>query len=190
MKLRVIAAVVLLPLLWFYSFFDCLNVSALPQAKLDELPDELGFGNPDIKALKAKLPSGSGGKALGWAFILVGGYMLYEMLSYRFVNLLMHIFPEFDLWWLHDLFNEIPETAVAVIIIVLGIRLIRGGKKRADDVPRYQGGREDSAASIMELIRARAEEQPLNDMEESLPENDTEEETPAAESAKAPSEEA
>ena len=184
----------LLPLVWFYAFFDCLNLSALPQAKLDAMPDELGFGSIDLNALKLKMPAGSGGKVLGWAFILVGGYMLYELLAYRVIELLESVFHSYDLWWLRNLVSKFPQIVLSVIIIALGIRLIRGGRKRTDEVPRYQGGGEDSAASIMELIRARAEEEPLNDAEEPLAEENTAEaELPAEEAAEpvsAPAEEA
>ena len=47
----------LLPLVWFYAFFDCLNLSALPQAKLDAMPDELGFGScTNTYACEAECP--------------------------------------------------------------------------------------------------------------------------------------
>ncbi|MBQ4050068.1 MAG: hypothetical protein IJD13_00420 [Oscillospiraceae bacterium] len=179
----------LLPLVWFYAFFDCLNLSALPREQLDAQADELGFGSLDLKALKMKIPSGSGGKVLGWAFILVGGYMLYEMLAYRFIDMLQILWIDDEMfWWLDSLINKIPQIVLSVIIIVLGVRLIKGGKKRVDEVPRYQGTGADNAASIMELIRARAEEPVPNEPEEILPEENEigEEETEeaAAESEK------
>lgn len=170
-------ALFLLPLVWFYAFFDCLNISALTKEQLDALPDELGFGSVDLTALKAKFPSGSGGRLLGWAFILVGGYMLYELLAYRFVELLESIFHYTEFWWLRNLIAEVPQTVLSVVIIFLGIRLIRGGRKQADPVPRYTGGGED-AASIMELIRLRTAEEALNE-----PSDEEEENTAAKEEA-------
>lgn len=170
----------LLPLVWFYAFFDCLNISALTREQLDALPDELGFGSFDLASLKAKLPSGSGSRLLGWAFVLVGGYMLYELLAYRFVELLESIFHYTEFWWLRNLIAKVPQTVLSVIIIFLGIRLIRGGKKRTDPVPRYTGGGEDPA-SIMELIRLRAAEEALNESSGEEEDNTVpEEEEPSA----------
>lgn len=170
----------LLPLVWFYAFFDCLNISGLPHKQLEEQPDELGFGSIDLKALKLKLPAGAGGRVLGWSLILVGGYMLYEMVAYRILEMLETFFYYADIWWLRSLISKIPQIVLSVVIILLGVRLLKGSKKRADSVPRYHGGGEDPSASIMELIRQRAAEQPENEFAD-LPEEDncTEEEAPS-----------
>ena len=34
----------ILPLIWFYAFFDSLNLSGLNATQLEQIPDELGFG--------------------------------------------------------------------------------------------------------------------------------------------------
>ena len=160
----------LLPLVWFYAFFDCLNLSALPPFQLDAMPDELGFGNLDqlnLRALKEKLPAKTGGKLFGWALILVGGYMLYELVTYHIIDVLESFFWASDLWWLRSLINEIPQIILSVVIILFGIHLIKGSHKRPDDVPRYRSG-DDAAASVMELIRAKAVEHPENEPVDAL----------------------
>ena len=46
----------------------------------------------------------------------------------------------YDLWWLWNLFYEIPTFIVAVLIILVGVRLIRGKKQPPDDdVITFQG---------------------------------------------------
>ena len=166
-------ALFLLPLIWFYSFFDCLNLSALPPDRLDSVPDEVGFGMLDqlnLQRLKSKLPARSGGVLLGWALILVGGYMLYEQVAYRIIDFLEALF-EADLWWLSSLVSKIPQMVISVLIILLGIRLIRGSRKPSEEAPVYGARRRtdyaasepvpsedrpaDAAASVMELIRSR-----------------------------------
>lgn len=166
-------ALFLLPLIWFYSFFDCLNLSALPPDRLDSVPDEVGFGVLDqlnLQRLKSRLPSRTGGVLAGWALILVGGYMLYEQVAYRIIDFLEALF-EADLWWLSSLVSKIPQMVISVLIILLGIRLIRGSRKPSEEAPVYgarrrtdyaasesapaEGRPSDAAASVMELIRSR-----------------------------------
>ena len=166
-------ALFLLPLIWFYSFFDCLNLSALPSDRLGDMPDEVGFGVLDqlnLQRLKNKLPVKTGGVLAGWALILVGGYMLYEQIAYRIIEFLEALFQS-DLWWLSSLVSKIPQMVISVLIILLGIRLIRGSRKPSEEAPVYGARRRtdytssesaqpedrpsDTAASVMELIRSR-----------------------------------
>jgi len=174
----------LLPLIWFYAFFDCLNLSGLSQVQLDRVPDEFGFGMLDqvnFQKFKKKIPAKTGGLLAGWALIIVGVYMLYDMLTYRLVGML-ESFLRVDLGWLSSLLGRLPQMLISVLIIWLGIRLIRGSKRSADDVRQYgaprpappragfsAGGNEapadaapreepspmDTAASVMDLIRQR-----------------------------------
>ena len=105
---------------WFYAFFDVVNLSALPPEQLEAVPDQFMFGLLDgtnihnLNIFKTK------STALGWGFIIVGILLLYNTLS---------------------------SLIFGVLVIFLGIRFMRGGKKNApkDDLRQYIGdGQENS----------------------------------------------
>ena len=80
--------VLALPVLWFYAFFDNLNLASMTPEQREAAPDEFLFGlwqpgtpvkqNPLFK--KRNL-------LLGWGFIAVGGVMLFRMVVGEFLRL-------------------------------------------------------------------------------------------------------
>lgn len=72
-------------------------------------------------------------------FILVGIYVLYDNLLMPLLATLLNSIS-YDLSWLWRLAGNLPTLVVALIIILLGIRLIRGDAKRdQDDVVEFRG---------------------------------------------------
>ena len=77
--------------------------------------------------------------AFGVGFILVGIYVLYDNLLMPLLATLLNSIS-YDLSWLWRLAGNLPTLVVALIIILLGIRLIRGDAKRdQDDVVEFRG---------------------------------------------------
>lgn len=129
----------ILPLVWFYAFFDALNLSGLSEEQRDAQPDELGFGLLDTQSmerLKKRLPVKNLSMLCGWALIIMGGYMLYQTLLYRIVAFLESVLG-LNLWWLESLLERIPQLLLSVGIIWLGLRLIRSGT-RTEEPPHYR----------------------------------------------------
>ena len=129
----------ILPLIWFYAFFDSLNLSGLNAAQLEQIPDELGSGILDqlnFSRLKKRFQGKSGWSLAGWALIVVGAYMLYEMLAYKITSFLEALFGG-RIYWLTNLVSEVPQLLISVLIIWLGIRLIRGSRKPIDEMTAY-----------------------------------------------------
>lgn len=122
----------LLPVVWFYAFFDTLNLRSMSYEFLPQ--DDFLF----------HLDSLSGGKVVsffrqrhllaGILLIVVGVYMLAELLlpaAFRYLNI--------DLY---PIFNALPTILIASAIIWLGVRLIRSSvvhKAIEDDYQEYHG---------------------------------------------------
>lgn len=130
-------------IIWFYAFFDNLNLSALPNDQLEAAPDLFMFGLLDgtnihnLQIFKTK------STALGWGFIIVGILLLYNTLSGMIFGSLAQFLESIGLStkWLWNIYYDIPQLAVGVLVILLGIRFMRGGKKNIpqDDLRQYIG---------------------------------------------------
>lgn len=123
-----------LPIIWFYAFFDCLNLSAMDNASLERAPDEWAFGwfNEDSGLNKHKDLFKKKNLWLGWGLILVGAATIYSTFGYQFVYFLEDVFS-IQNGWIYDLYRKIPQILIAAVIIILGVRFIIGDKKNTDD---------------------------------------------------------
>ena len=130
-----------LPVIWFYSFFDALNIRGYTPQEWEENPDEFLFLSSQTgRSLGEKLKNVKS-KGLGVGLIALGGYLLvrnlFHMASAWLEPLSSPLFRIF-----REVFSRLPSFAVAAAIILLGFYLIRGGKKEApseDDVTTYRG---------------------------------------------------
>jgi hypothetical protein len=111
-----------LPVLWFYSFFDAINKMSL--ANEDFYQQEDHFILPDFLWLeqgnlhKQKLFFGIG-------LILLGVYLIWDNLLINLGNFLPEPLRS-EIWR----FNQIvPQLVLGVIILIAGVRLIRGQRR-------------------------------------------------------------
>ena len=115
---------ILLPVLWFYSFFDSINCMNMTVDELRELGDKPLFrfsdGNFDQIFKKRNVFA-------GWAVVFIGTIMLYNTILKPAARSLERLldFP------VTDVLEKIPALAVAAVIIAIGIKLIAGEKKGA-----------------------------------------------------------
>ena len=132
-----------LPIIWFYAFFDCLNLSALDNASLERAPDQWAFGwlSEDSGLQKHKNWFQKKNLWLGWGLIFIGAATIYSAFGYQFVSFLeeiLHIQGD----WLYEIYRKVPQVLIAAIIIMLGVKFIIGDKKTVngkDDVHFYMG---------------------------------------------------
>lgn len=112
----------LLPLLWFYSFFDSMNKSGAPSDEFAAAEDRWLFPGGGGDSLPAFLQKYRG--VCGVILILFGLYILTNNFMYR----LDYILPDY----LQNAVRLFPQLVIAVLIIIIGVRLILGKRKEMD----------------------------------------------------------
>ncbi|MEG0178762.1 MAG: hypothetical protein RR573_02980 [Oscillospiraceae bacterium] len=119
---------VLLPIIWAYSFFDTYNIRNYSDEQLFENPDKFMLDGINFNWKKLTV---NGHKWLGISVLLLGIYLLYINLVRPLIyNVLINVF---ELYWLSDILRYIPTLAVAMLLIVLGVRLIKGEKRKTEE---------------------------------------------------------
>ncbi|MCF2557417.1 MAG: hypothetical protein MR579_08180 [Bacteroidales bacterium] len=125
---------VAMPIVWMYSFFDTFNLrSQLMEGTAP--PDDylVHVEESSLRRLFTVRP-----KFLGWCLILVGAYSLYEL----FISpLVWDLYNTFGLYWLAVLLDRLPNLAIALALIGVGLWLIRGKRaSHTEEFPYYQEG--------------------------------------------------
>ena len=126
---------VILPPLWFFAFFDTFTIRNAAPEVLALKPDEYLYELPELEILSKKHH-----KVVGWVLIFAGLYALYTNLFMPLMANLLDALP-YDLWWLWNLCYDLPTLFAAFLIVLTGLRLVRGEKVlEPDDVVEYVGG--------------------------------------------------
>ncbi len=120
--------ILLAVLVWFYGFFHARNLAACADAELQELPDEFVWENfESLKNVKISNPTLR--KIAAWVLIIYGGVSLWNTFSW----LVYRALPEYLMNYVAPVINVVPESVVAIVIIVLGVKLISGKKEEMKD---------------------------------------------------------
>ena len=120
-------AVMLVPV-WLYSFFDGYNLRRRLEGTIVEdgaEPDAYLFDVPELDGRRFSELMGRRHSIIGWALVILGGYMLYEQLVSR-------IFRDFWSELYYFMRWDVPRILLTVLIIALGIWFIRGPKKKPE----------------------------------------------------------
>ena len=128
--------VVLLPIIWMYSFFDTFRIAGMTPEEESANPDAFLFDPAEIMGEKWRSLLRGRHKIIGIVLIALGAYMLYRNFLYPS---LMRLVYEFDLAWLERMMNGLPVLLMALVIIGLGVWLIKGPSRRDDDYTAYVG---------------------------------------------------
>ncbi len=122
-SLRLEPLLIMMPLIWFYSFFDALNKSSLPDEDFYTLEDSFMFSldklaHSDWSFLRNYQ------SFVGWLAVVIGSSMVLSNLWY----LISDYFPEYRnlVWRLSD---SLPRMLISLFIIAIGVRLIVGKRK-------------------------------------------------------------
>lgn len=116
-----------LPMIWFYSFFDVYNLRAYPDQELMNLNDDYLFIT-DINENTLRLIKSKYRIVCAIALIVIGASILWN----NTYSLLSRILPSYISNFVYQMGVYIPQLAVGVAIILLGVYLIRGKKKELD----------------------------------------------------------
>ena len=114
-------------LIWFYSFFHARNLRACEEEEFQRLEDDfiwsslLGENNIQISNPLVR-------KGISWGLIIGGAILLWDNIS----SMLYRMIP--DEYWniLAPFLQTIPEIVVALLIIYIGWRMIKGKKEELD----------------------------------------------------------
>lgn len=110
----------ILPVIWCYSFFDVINKNSMTEEEFYELEDNYLF-NFEISDFSSLL-KGKNRNVFAAALVVIGIGMLVS----NFMNFLDLILPWGLYWRVEALFRYIPRICIALLIIWVGMRLIRG----------------------------------------------------------------
>ena len=112
----------ILPVLWFYSFFDSLNKYSLSSDDFNKLEDEFIWGK-DIEF--NFINKRSVRSFFSFLLIVIGLVMLVNN-----VWSILAFYVNTELYWLIEYaINRSYQIIFAIVIIILGIKLITGKKK-------------------------------------------------------------
>ena len=120
----------LLPVMWFYSFFQVHNLVSLPDEEFYQQEDDYIFLHMDKIVGVDKWERGKV-KFIAAALIFIGGYTIVHTLWNSFWGILPG--------WLYDelyvVRDSVPRIVISLILIAFGVYLIRGKKEKLDKEP-------------------------------------------------------
>lgn len=126
----------LLPVVWFYAFFDALNRINLTVDELKLVEDKFLF----VGDITTRLPKTDGYLAqivrkrhviIGWVVILLAIWLLLNVTvsgSYS----LAYILPGEVARWIRTIIRTLPTMVLPLICLFVGIRLVKGSSKKSD----------------------------------------------------------
>lgn len=121
----------IMPIIWFYAFFDTHNLRAIPDDEFYALEDDYIL-YPEFTKEKYRLLEGKYRTIFAVALIVIGISILWNNL-YDIINWAL---PGIVSTILYQIGHYFPQLFVGAAIIALGIYLIRGKKKDLDELEK------------------------------------------------------
>lgn len=142
------ALVVLSAVVYMYSFFDSINLRAQIVAYLDgtgePLPADDFLIHVKMNELDLDLLLKGKTKLIGWVLLLLGIVGLYKSVAEPLLLSFVQLLPDSSLTWtLNHIIYSLPGIAIGVLFVLVGLWLVRGGKKPEDDFNSYGGDDDD-----------------------------------------------
>jgi hypothetical protein len=116
-----------LPLIWFYSFFDCMNKRYSTDEEFLLLEDNYLFSLDEI----VKIDRGIFKKHelfTGILLVFLGVYLIWN----NIIDSLARFMPQRVYYAIESITRVAPQVIIGVAIIIVGARLIKGKKKECD----------------------------------------------------------
>lgn len=111
-------------LVWFYGFFHARNLASCNEEEIKELQDTYVWTD-FIEEREVKIKNSSLRKWGAIILIVIGVSQLWDTAS----GLVYQLVPSY-LWnTVYQVMNEIPQVVIAIVIIILGFKLIAGKKE-------------------------------------------------------------
>lgn len=112
-----------LPIIWFFSFFDTHNLRSMPDDEFYAMEDDF-IMFPEV----GKLLHNKYRNVFAVVLIIIGVFVLWN----NMFDLLYRLLPDYISNLSYDIGRKIPQIFIGFAIILLGIYLIRGKKKELD----------------------------------------------------------
>ncbi len=113
-----------LPIIWFYAFFDTHNLRAMPDDEFYALEDEFILF-PDLLKNKASILQEKYRSLFAMVLIIIGFTVLWNNLY----DMLRQVLPYYLSNFLYQVGYYFPQFVIGLAIVALGFYLIRGKKK-------------------------------------------------------------
>ena len=117
----------IIPIIWFYSFFDVFNLRAMPDEEFYAMEDNYILF-PELSKDKVRLLKSKYRKVFAAALIIIGITILWN----NIFDLFRWLLPSFAYQVLDSFGRYFPQLFIGTAIIALGIYLIRGKKIELD----------------------------------------------------------
>ena len=111
-------------LVWFYSFFHARNLAACSEEEFQSLADEY-IWTSFMEGRKIKITNPSLRK---WGAIVLIVYGVTQ-LWHTIVGWIYHLIPDHMWQEVYTFVDEVPQVLVALVIIIVGLKLIAGKKE-------------------------------------------------------------
>ena len=114
-------------LIWFCGFFHARNIASMDQDSLEEMEDSFIWDDMErVSSIRPiKFAERSAKNITAAILIFFGIYILWD----NFSDMIYMLIPD-SLWnRLYPVISSIPEIVIAIVIIIIGVKLIRGKKE-------------------------------------------------------------
>lgn len=131
-------------LVWFYGFFHARNIAAVDDAAFFMIEDQFIWDEFNKEKL-VKISGQTGRKWIAGFLILFGLGILWN----NFADFVIPLIPD-NMWNdIYPLVTNIPKTIIAIVIIIIGVKMIFGKKEEltiAENVDHIYSDKEASHA--------------------------------------------
>lgn len=118
-------------LIWFYSFFHVHNIAGMPDDQFAALQDDYLIHTADLKRMGMK-GNNAYRKIMAAVLIFLGVVLLWKDVVFHLIRKYLGLSDTVkDILW--DVNDLLPKLVISIVIIVLGIRMIRGKKKELEE---------------------------------------------------------
>lgn len=121
----------LIPIIWFYSFFNVHNKACLSDEEFYALEDRYLF-HLDQLIPDSRL-SGRQRTVFGWIMILLGICIIWKSTISGFLAALRIFISEEFVNMIERTIYMVPQYIISIVLIVCGIRLIQNKKKELEE---------------------------------------------------------
>lgn len=116
-------------IVWFYSFFDTLNLRSTPDDEFYELEDNYIIFPDFLESFSHIKFQGKYRNIFAVVLIIIGFTILWD----NFLSIFQGLIPAYLQDALYSFGNYLPQLVIGIAIIMFGVYLIKGKKQELDD---------------------------------------------------------